>query len=366
MEVAPARCSAQNGALPVGKPRMIPATPLFRHPGPSGWQQSLQDCVTDPGALVASLGLGAEWLEPARRAAQRFPLRVPKGYVARMRRGDPHDPLLRQVLPLGVELAASPDRYVADPVGDLGALAGPGLLHKYAGRALLIVTGACAVHCRYCFRREFPYSAHTAARGGFAAALDSIAADTSITEVLLSGGDPLTLGDRRLGELLRALDAIGHVRRVRVHTRMPVVLPERVDAGLLDAWSGSLRMQRAMVIHANHANELRGAADVRRALSALREGGTVLLNQSVLLAGINDSVDALADLSETLFEHGVLPYYLHALDPVRGAAHFDVPELTARRLVAELTARLPGYLVPRLVREVAGAPAKVMLPPASR
>jgi EF-P beta-lysylation protein EpmB len=349
---------------------MIPGTRLFRHPTPStslpNWRQSLRDAVTDPAALVEALGLGQAWIEPARRAAQRFPLRVPRGYLARMRRGDPHDPLLRQVLPLAAELEPAPERYVADPVGDLQALAGPGLLHKYEGRALLVTTGACAVHCRYCFRREFPYSEQTAARAGFGEALAAIAADASIGEVLLSGGDPLTLSDRRLGELLRALDAIAHVRRVRIHTRLPIVLPERIDPGLLEAWSPRLRMQRVMVIHANHANELRDAPDVRRALAALRDGGTALLNQSVLLAGVNDTVDALADLSEALFEHGVLPYYLHVLDPVRGAAHFDVPELAARRLVADLAARLPGYLVPRLVREAPGAPAKEMLPPASR
>jgi EF-P beta-lysylation protein EpmB len=345
---------------------MIPGTALFRHPKSPNWQQSLREAVTDPAELIAALGLGQEWIAPARRSAQRFPLRVPQGYLARMRRGDPRDPLLRQVLPLAGELEAVPDRYVADPVGDLQALAGPGLLHKYEGRALLVTTGACAIHCRYCFRREFPYSEQTAGRGGFGPALAAIAADTSITEVLLSGGDPLTLSDRRLGDLLRAIDAIAHVRRVRIHTRLPTVLPERIDAGLLDAWSPRLRMQRVMVIHANHANELRGAPDVRHALAALRDSGTVLLNQSVLLAGVNDTAEALADLSEVLFEHGVLPYYLHVLDPVRGAAHFDVPELTARRLVADLAARLPGYLVPRLVREVPGAPAKEMLPPASR
>jgi EF-P beta-lysylation protein EpmB len=338
----------------------------MRHLETAAWRRSLQDCVTDPAVLLQALGLGEEWLEPARRAAERFPLRLPRDYLARMRRGDPHDPLLRQVLPLGAELEASSSRYVADPVGDLQAATSPGLLNKYSGRALLVTTGACAVHCRYCFRREFPYSEHAASRGGFVAALEAIANDTSITEVLLSGGDPLTLGDRRLDELLRALDAIPHLRRVRMHTRVPIVLPERVDAGLLDVWHAGLRLQRVMVVHANHANELRDAPGVRRALAALRDGGTMLLNQSVLLAGVNDEVDALADLSEALFEHGVLPYYLHVLDPVRGAAHFDVPEFEARRLVAELAARLPGYLVPRLVREVPGAPAKEMLPPASR
>jgi L-lysine 2,3-aminomutase len=344
---------------------MITGTSLPRHLEPAGWQRALQDCITRPAALVETLGLSPEWLEPATRAAARFPLRVPVGYVARMRRGDPDDPLLRQVLPLGAELVETPG-YVADPVGDLHALAGPGLLHKYHGRALLITTGACAIHCRYCFRREFPYGEHHAGRQSFADALAQVRADRTLTEVLLSGGDPLTLGDRRLGELLRELDAIPHLRRVRVHTRLPVVLPQRIDTNFLEVWNPTLRVQRVMVIHANHANELRGAADVREALERLRRDGTILLNQSVLLRGVNDSVDALANLSEALFDSGVLPYYLHVLDPVRGAAHFDVPELEARRLVADLAERVPGYLVPRLVREVPGAPAKTMLPPASR
>jgi EF-P beta-lysylation protein EpmB len=344
---------------------MLPRSTPLRHPDPAGWQRALQAAVTDPAELVSALELGPEWVEPARQAAARFPLRVPRSFVARMRRGDPHDPLLRQVLPLAGELQESPG-YVADPVGDLAALAGPGVLHKYHGRALLITTGACAVHCRYCFRREFPYAEHGAGRGGFAGALEQIRSDRSIREVLLSGGDPLTLSDRRLAGLLRELDAIAHVQRVRLHTRLPVVLPERIDAGFLAAWNPRLRVQRVMVIHVNHANELRVARDVEAALAALRDDGTVLLNQSVLLRGVNDHVDALAELSEALFAHGVLPYYLHALDPVRGATHFDVPELEARRLVAELADRLPGYLVPRLVREVPGAGSKTMLPPASR
>lgn len=344
---------------------MIPGTPLLRHLSPPGWQQALRDCVSDPQELADCLGLGREWVGPARRAAARFPLRVPRSYLARMRCGDAADPLLRQVLPLDAELLVTPG-YVADPVGDLNALAGQGLLHKYHGRALLVTTGACAIHCRYCFRREFPYGEQHAGRRAFADSLAAIRADSSITEVLLSGGDPLTLSDRRLAGLLEGLEAIPHVRRIRVHTRLPVVLPERVDAGFLAVWNSLRRLQRIVVIHANHAQELRDAADVQAALGALRAAGTTLLNQSVLLRGVNDSSAALEELSLVLFESGVLPYYLHMLDPVRGAAHFDVPEDEARRLHATLTARLPGYLVPRLVREVAGAAAKTMLPPASR
>jgi L-lysine 2,3-aminomutase len=349
----------------MGKPYMIPESPLPSHHEPSRWQRALQECVTDPEALVRALGLDSSWIAPAREAAARFPLRVPRSYLARMRLRDPADPLLRQVLPLGAELVDTPG-YVPDPVGDLHAVAGPGLLHKYHGRALLITTGACAIHCRYCFRREFPYDAQNAGRGAFADALAAIRADSSITEVLLSGGDPLSLGDRRLAGLLEDLEAIPHVQRVRVHTRLPIVLPERIDAQFLAVWNGLTRLQRVMVVHANHAQELRAAGDVQSALRQLHDSGATLLNQSVLLRGVNDSVDALAELSEALFEHGVLPYYLHVLDPVRGAAHFDVPDDAARELVGRLAQRLPGYLVPRLVRETPGAGAKTVLPPASR
>lgn len=344
---------------------MIPGTPRLRHLTPPDWQQALRDCLRDPQELVACLGLGDEWVEPARQASALFPLRVPRSYLARMRRGDPADPLLRQVLPLAAEALDTPG-YVADPVGDLQSLAGPGLLHKYHGRALLVTTGACAIHCRYCFRREFPYGDQHAGRQSFEPALEVIRSDASINEVLLSGGDPLTLGDRRLSALLEDIASIPHVQRVRVHTRLPVVLPERIDAGFVKAWTSAPRLQRVMVIHANHAQELRGAADVQSALERLRGCGTTLLNQSVLLRGVNDSVTALAELSEALFAAGVLPYYLHVLDRVRGAAHFEVPDDEALSLHAGLTARLPGYLVPRLVREVPGAAAKTMLQPASR
>jgi len=339
---------------------MIPTTRPFRQP--PTWQRALQDAVTDPVELLDLLGLGSEWQAPARAAARRFPLKVPRGFVARMRRGDPQDPLLLQVLPLAAELDEVPG-YVADPVGDLAAKAGPGLLHKYEGRALLVTTGACAIHCRYCFRRHFPYEDENASRAGFGPALAAVRADPGISEVILSGGDPLTLSDRRLESLFAGLRAIPHVRRIRLHTRLPVVLPERIDAAFLDIWS-ALPLQKIVVVHANHAREIDTA--VRAAIAGLRATETTVLNQAVLLRGVNDRVDDLADLSEALFAAGVLPYYLHVLDPVAGAAHFDLPLETAQRLAAGLAARLPGYLVPRLVREEPGAAAKTVLPPASR
>jgi EF-P beta-lysylation protein EpmB len=322
----------------------------------------MQEAVTDPAELLSLVGLGPQWLEPAEAAASAFALRVPRGFVARMRFGDPSDPLLLQVLPLGAELDAVPG-YRVDPVDDLAARSGPGVLQKYAGRALLVTTGACAVNCRYCFRRHFPYDEQNASREGFGPALDAIRADPSVGEVILSGGDPLTLSDRRLAALFEGLQSIAHVRRIRVHSRLPIVLPERIDRGFIGVWS-ALRLQKVMVVHANHAREIDDS--VRTAVTELRAAGTTVLNQSVLLRGINDRATDLVELSEALFDAGVIPYYLHVLDPVAGAAHFDLPEPTAQRLLAEVATRLPGYLVPRLVREDPGAPSKTMLPPASR
>lgn len=318
------------------------------------WQAALANAVTDPAELLDLMGLDRALLPAARVAARLFPLRVPRGYAARMRRGDAHDPLLRQVLPLAAEHDEVPG-FTRDAVGDLASLQGVGLLHKYRGRALLIATGACAVNCRFCFRRHFPYAAANASRAAFRDALACIERDESLEEIILSGGDPLSLSDRRLAALAQALDAIPHLKRVRIHTRQPVVLPERVDDSLLD-WLAGGRLRRVMVIHANHANEIDGA--VADALARLRGAGVTLLNQAVLLAGVNDSENALAELSERLFDTGVLPYYLHLLDRVQGTAHFEVPEDRAKALIAALRARLPGYLVPRLVREEAGEPAK--------
>lgn len=335
---------------------MIPGSPALRQM--PVWQAELARAITDPAELLAVLNLGPDWLPAARTAARAFPLRVPRGYVARMRPRDPGDPLLRQVLPLAEECSPA-EGFGPDPVGDLAAVVRPGVLAKYRGRVLLTATGACAVHCRFCFRRHFPYDQAIASADRWRGALEHIAADDTISEVVLSGGDPLTLSDRRLSELAHALEAVPHVRRLRVHTRLPIVLPERVDAELLE-WLGGTRLQSVVVVHANHANEV--DAGVRAALARLKEAGVVLLNQSVLLRGVNDRVETLADLSEALFAAGAVPYYLHMLDRVAGAAHFEVAESRARALMSELSARLPGYLVPRLVREVPGAPAKVPVP----
>ncbi|MEW6353159.1 MAG: EF-P beta-lysylation protein EpmB [Pseudomonadota bacterium] len=319
------------------------------------WQIALAQAISDPAELLRILGLESCLTPAARAAARDFPLRVPRGYVARMRYGDPHDPLLRQVLPLDEEQLPAPG-FSLDAVGDLAAMAAPGVLHKYHGRVLLVSTGACAVHCRYCFRRHFPYADANPAPQQWRAALDYIGADASIHEVILSGGDPLSLSDQRLALLTAELARIPHVKYLRVHTRLPVVLPERVDAALLE-WLTGGRLKPIMVIHANHAQEIDEA--VRRALAQLSAHGVALFNQAVLLRGVNDSSDALAALSEQLFDAGVTPYYLHLLDKVQGAAHFEVNDATAGRIMDELRARLPGYLAPRLVRERAGGRYKI-------
>lgn len=324
---------------------------------PPRWQQLLADAITDPAELCRVLALDPALLPQAFVAARQFPLRAPRSFVARMRPGDYRDPLLLQVLPVAAELAVVAG-FVTDPVGDLASREAPGLLHKYAGRALVIATGTCAVHCRYCFRRHYPYAGESAFVDGWQTTLEHLRQDESIREVIVSGGDPLSLSDRRLRQLTDALQRLPHVRRLRIHTRYPVVLPERVDTGLLE-WLSEVSLQKVVVIHANHAREL--DAHVHRACRDLHVAGATLLNQSVLLAGVNDTVEALAELSERLFAMQVLPYYLHVLDRVQGAAHFDVEERQAHTLYAGLRAILPGYLVPRLVREVAGAAAKTPL-----
>ena len=333
---------------------MITAFGQSTQPGPlPDWRQSLRDAVTDPRELLALVGLPhfADRL-PAGDAG--FALKVPRGFVARMRDGDPADPLLLQVLPQLAELDDAPG-FTDDAVGDLDAVAAHGVLHKYDGRALLIAAGSCAVNCRYCFRRHFPYAEELAAAHAWREAIDCLANDTSIREVILSGGDPLVLSTQKLTDFTGALRELPHVVRLRIHSRLPVVLPERVDDDFC-AWLAALPWQRVVVLHANHPREL--DASVGAACARLREAGATLLNQSVLLRGVNDDAEALAELSERLFAFGVLPYYLHQLDRVRGAAHFEVTDDRARGLVGTLRARLPGYLVPRLVREVPGEPGK--------
>ncbi|MCH9649135.1 MAG: EF-P beta-lysylation protein EpmB [Deltaproteobacteria bacterium] len=322
------------------------------------WQRQLQEGVSDLRELLEMLGLEIEQLglpEQVAEAVNQFPLKVPRGFIARMNPKDPQDPLLRQVLPLGSEMTPA-SGFSCDPLEESHSTPARGVLHKYRGRALLVVTGACGIHCRYCFRRHFPYGDSQLGNRQWQEALDYIASTPSIDEVILSGGDPLVARDEVLSRLCHQLEEIPHLRRLRVHTRMPIVLPQRVSELLLDWLCGS-RLQPVVVLHANHGNEIDG--EVRSAANQLRQAGVTVLNQAVLLRGVNDSVDALENLSRSLFDAGVLPYYLHLLDPVAGAAHFDLEENHARSLVTTLAERLPGYLVPRLVREVPGAGAKV-------
>jgi EF-P beta-lysylation protein EpmB len=317
------------------------------------WQAELRNAVRDIAELAGLLELPVDVVRARVAQSAEFPLLVPRGFVARMRKRDPADPLLLQVLPLAIENVV-PAGYSADPLGEQ-AIAQEGLLRKYAGRALLIASSACPVHCRYCFRRSFPYQAQIAARADWSSALQALRDAPDIEEVILSGGDPLSVSNRRLSVLLRGLETIPSVRRVRVHTRYPIVLPERVDGGLLELLAKT-SLQTIVVVHANHAREIDSA--VAGALQALKRNVDQVLNQSVLLRGVNDRADTLAALSERLFECGALPYYLHMLDPVAGAAHFAVEESVAIDLIHEIRAELPGYLVPRLVREVPGHPSK--------
>lgn len=321
------------------------------------WQEVLSDLVTDPRELLSILGLNAEEVGLSLDAISNFPLRVPRPYLARIKPGDVNDPLLKQVLPIVEETKIVPG-YSADPLGENTVNPRPGLLHKYHGRVLLVTTSSCAIHCRYCFRRHFPYKENNPGKKQWQQTLQYLADDSSIHEVILSGGDPLVLSDRYLKWLMDELATIPHLQRLRFHTRLPVMIPQRVGPGLCELLSSS-RFNTLVVIHSNHANEI--DEDVVQACSGLSNAGVTLLNQSVLLKGVNDSKHALIELSEHLFAAGVLPYYLHLPDKVQGTAHFEVGEETARELLQQIQAELPGYLVPRLVREKPGYPAKILM-----
>jgi EF-P beta-lysylation protein EpmB len=324
---------------------------------PQSWQAAMRAAVRDPAQLLEMLALGDEWLLPARKAAAGFPLFAPRKFIGRMEIGNPHDPLLRQVLPLGEELLGQ-QGFTADPVGDLAAQHAPGMLHKYQGRALLITTGACAIHCRYCFRRSYPYADGPRSLADWEPALEAIADDASIEEILLSGGDPLTIVDGQLAVLVERLESIDHVRRLRIHTRLPIVIPQRINDELL-AWLTGTRLTPIVVVHANHPQEIDAA--VAQSLARLVDAGIPVLNQSVLLRGVNDNAEALVELSKRLVDRRVMPYYLHQLDRVHGAAHFEVPVCRGIELIAEMRRQLPGYAVPRYVQEIAGDDGKRVL-----
>lgn len=319
------------------------------------WQKILAQGFTSVTDLLSYLELPV--LAEYSLAEKQFATRVPIGFVQRMRKGNPRDPLLLQILATSKELEDIPD-YAVDPLSELEAVPLKGLLHKYHGRVLLTLTGVCAVNCRYCFRRHFPYQDNNPGRKGWKDIVNYIADDASITEVILSGGDPLLASDKVLAELIQLLEAIPHVNTLRIHTRIPVVLPERIDEHL-QAILNATRLKKVVVLHCNHAQELN--KEVANACLALQKSGCFLMNQSVLLKGINDTAAILADLSQALFSCGVMPYYLHVLDKVRGAAHFDMPFNEAQTIYHELQTLLPGYLVPRLAREEPGKLNKTIL-----
>jgi EF-P beta-lysylation protein EpmB len=321
------------------------------------WQSALGSAVRDPAELLERLKLPASLLPAALRAAKQFPLLVPLSFLERMEPGNPRDPLLLQVLPLDLE-EESDSGFQDDALEESSCHIAPGVLQKYSGRALMIVTGVCAVHCRYCFRRHYPYENEPRRLEEWRPAIEAISRDESLQEILLSGGDPLTLSDRRLTDLCVALDAIPHLHRLRFHTRLPIVIPSRVTDGLIQLVK-SLRVTPIFVVHANHPREIN--AECARALRQLVNAGITVLNQSVLLRGINDSADALTELSLKLVDLGVMPYYLHQLDRVTGTTHFEVSESAGRELIQELQTRLPGYAVPRYVREIPGESYKTPL-----
>jgi len=323
----------------------------------SRWQHELREVIRDPGELLEKVGLQAEKSALSVPVNSSFPLKAPLSYLQRIRPGQPNDPLLRQILPIADE-ERDVIGYRADPLDEITHTTTPGLIRKYPGRVLLITTSVCAIHCRYCFRRHYPYNENSPSRENWNAAIDAIREDNSIHEVILSGGDPLSLSDEKIGSLIQQLETIPHVIWLRIHTRMPVVLPSRMTESLLQTLNRS-RFKLTMVIHANHPHEIEN--DVIETLQRLHQSGIQLLNQSVLLKGVNDNAEILTELSHRLYNNHVLPYYLHMLDPVAGAAHFEVAENQAREIHKQMQATLPGYLVPRLVRELPGESSKTLL-----
>lgn len=326
-------------------------------PSREDWLTQLADVVTSPDELLHLLNVDADANLLAGRDAKRlFALRVPRAFIARMEPGNPNDPLLRQVLTSQEEFINAPG-YSTDPLEEQHSVV-PGLLHKYSNRALLLVKGGCAVNCRYCFRRHFPYAENQGNKRNWQQALEYISAHPQLDEIIFSGGDPLMAKDHELDWLLTQLESIPHIKRLRIHSRLPIVIPARITDTLVARISAS-SLQVLLVNHVNHANEIDAA--FRASMKKLRMAGVTLLNQSVLLRGVNDNANTLADLSNALFDAGIMPYYLHVLDKVQGAAHFMVSDEEARAIVRELLTLVSGYLVPKLAREIGGEPSKTPL-----
>jgi len=320
------------------------------------WKILLKEAVCEPQQLLTKLNLTTAQLNYKVDYNNPFATRVPQPFIDKMQPGDPEDPLLRQVLAQTAENERVKN-YSEDPLGET-TNDSAGLLHKYHARVLLILASACAVNCRYCFRRHFPYQDKLASGKQLESAINYITQHTDISEVILSGGDPLIVSDCQLVELIRSIEKIPHVRRLRIHTRLPVVLPQRLTPELLSSLQKS-RLHCSIVLHINHPNEIDPV--LQQYLAPFCASEVTLLNQSVLLREVNDCLDTLVALSEKLFAAGILPYYLHQLDRVHGSAHFEVSDKLAIALVTQMRNRLPGYLVPRLSREETGAAAKQVI-----
>ncbi len=326
-------------------------------PSREEWLHQLADVITDPNELLQLLGLDSHPVLTAGADARRlFALRVPRAFVSRMQKGDPQDPLLLQVITQSQEFVDAPG-YSTDPLDEQSSVV-PGLLHKYRNRALLLVKGGCAVNCRYCFRRHFPYSDNQGNKRNWQQALEYIRQQPELDEIIFSGGDPLMAKDSELDWLITELEQIPHLKRLRIHSRLPVVIPARITPTLCQRLAQS-RLQTLLVTHINHAQEI--GEELRGAMRQLKQAGVTLLNQSVLLRGINDNPATLATLSNALFDAGILPYYLHVLDKVQGAAHFYVSDEQARKIMRELLSLISGYMVPKLAREIGGEPSKTPL-----
>ena len=337
-----------------------PAISFIKSDQPEKWQEILSDLITDPKELLANLKLDTAANPLAALAAKglaQFPLKVPRPFASRMEPGNWGDPLLRQVWPSSLEDVESASLSL-DPLQETHFNKTPGLLQKYHGRVLLTAAPHCAVHCRYCFRRHFDYAANTPGRREWSEAIAYISENPDISEVILSGGDPLAAGDSYMAWLLAEVDRIPHVETIRIHSRLPVVIPQRVTAQLCSMLS-ELRSKSVFITHCNHAQEIDG--EVKAALQAIRHAGSTLLNQAVLLRGVNDDAASLIKLSTTLFQSDVLPYYLHLPDRVTGTGHFIINESEALKLMESVRSHLPGYLVPQLVREDPGNNSKTRL-----
>ena len=317
------------------------------------WKKDLANAISDPRKLLFILELPESAFQADCSARQLFPMRVPQSFVDRMEKGNPQDPLFLQVMPKQQEFIQKAG-FIKDPLDEHESVV-PGLLHKYTNRVLFIVRGGCAINCRYCFRRHFPYQDNSNNKHEWQQAIDYIRSKPEIIEVIFSGGDPLMANDEQLGWLVKQLEQIPHLKRLRIHTRLPVVMPSRVTDEFVNLLKQS-RLRCSVVLHINHPNEL--AAELPAALAKLVTAGISLYNQAVLLADINDNADDLVELHERLFDNRIQPYYLHLLDKVEGASHFDVSEEKAVALMNELLLRLPGFLVPKLVREIAGEKSK--------